>query len=182
MRSQGLTERAPRRGEIARRWLAAVGPATRDDLSRWWGYITPARAGKLLAGLGDELVEVDVEGTKQWLLASRAEEIQAAGPARVVRLVPAFDQYVVAIPRKGPGAPFDEKRRAQIYRQAGWLSPALLVDGRIEGVWRHERKGRRLELEIEHFGKAPSWVREGAEAEAARLQQFLGGELVLSWA
>src|SRR5438128_7314176 len=27
-----------------------------------------------------------------------------------------------------------------IYRPQGWISPALLVDGQVEGVWRHERK------------------------------------------
>ena len=167
--------------EVARRWLAALGPAERTDLSRWWGWITDARAGKLLASLGDEVVEADVEGSKLWVLASHAKEIAAAAPSRAVRLVPAFDQYVVGVPRKGPGAPFEARRRAQIYRQAGWLSPALVVDGRIDGVWRHERKGKRLAVEIAPFGKPPKWVRAGVEEEARRLADFLGGDLALGW-
>jgi hypothetical protein len=168
--------------DIARRWLGAIGPAGHDDFARWWGYISPANAGKLLASLGGDAVEVEVEGEQQWLLASQAGEIAASKPGRSVRLVPAFDQYVVGVPRKGPGAPFEEARRAQIYRQAGWLSPALVVDGRIEGVWRHERKGRRLSLEVEPFAKPPAWVRRAAEDEAERLRDFLGGELTLTWA
>lgn len=36
---------------ITRRFLAAYGPATREDYARWWG-ITPAAGGKLIAPLG----------------------------------------------------------------------------------------------------------------------------------
>jgi hypothetical protein len=49
-------------------------------------------------------------------------------------------------------------------------------------VWRHERSGRRLSVEIEPFAAAPAWVRRGAEAEAERLAGFVGGALSVSWA
>ena len=58
----------------------------------------------------------------------------------------------------------------------------LLVDGRMEGVWSHERKGERLVVELEPFGRLPRAVRPGAEAEAAALAGFLGGELQVSFA
>jgi hypothetical protein len=29
--------------------------------------------------------------------------------------------------------------KGYVYRPQGWLSPVVLVDGRMEGVWRHER-------------------------------------------
>jgi uncharacterized protein YcaQ len=169
---------------VARRWLGAFGPASREDLARWWGWISPARAGKLLASLEDEVAEVDVEGSPQLALASSVSELAAFEPARVVRLVPAFDQYVVGVPRKGPGAPFAAADRARIYRQAGWLSPSLLVDGRIEGVWKHELKGGALRVEVDRFagGRVPKWLRDGVAAEAERLAEFLGGEPKVSWA
>ena len=31
--------------------------------------------------------------------------------------------------------------KGHVYRPQGWLSPVVLVDGRMEGVWRHERRG-----------------------------------------
>jgi hypothetical protein len=55
------------------------------------------------------------------------------------------------------------------------------VNGRMEGVWKYERKGKRLLVSIEPFGKLPKWARAGAEAEAERLADLLGGELGLSW-
>jgi hypothetical protein len=29
--------------------------------------------------------------------------------------------------------------KGHVYRPQGWLSPVVLVDGRMEDVWRHER-------------------------------------------
>jgi hypothetical protein len=165
--------------EITRRFLAANGPATREDYARWWA-MTPARAMKLIAGLGEEVAQVEVEGTRAWMLAEHAQQAASAARARSVRLLPAFDQYVVAASRHArnllPG-PFEDR----VYRPQGWLSPVLLVDGRMDGIWRHERRGRRIEVRLEPFVEVPAWARSAAEDEADRLARFLGGSLELSW-
>jgi hypothetical protein len=75
--------------------------------------------------------------------------------------------------------PAAEVRR--IFRPQGWVSPILLVDGRIAGVWRHERRGRGIVVELEPFGRLPARARHGLEAEARRLADFLPGELDLNW-
>jgi hypothetical protein len=72
--------------------------------------------------------------------------------------------------------------KARVHRQAGWVSPVLLVDGRIEGVWRHERRGRRLEVTIAPFRRVPAAVRRSAAAEAERLAEFLGSDPQVTWA
>ena len=165
--------------EIARRYLGAHGPATREDLARWWAT-TPAAAGTLLRSLGEEAVEVTVAGTPMWMLDAHAREARAAGAPEGVRLLPAFDQYVVAATRHAeqlmPG-PY----RDRVYRPQGWLSAVLLVDGRMDGVWRHERKGRRVTIAFEPFVRVGREVRAAAEAEAERLAAFLGGEPAIEW-
>ncbi len=173
------TEEAVR--EVVRRFLAAYGPATREEFARWFGLTSPARAGKLIEGLGDEVVPVEVEGVRSWLLAADVAEARGAEPAGVVRLLPAFDQYVVAAPRDRE-AVLPAASKGRVYRPQGWLSPVLLVDGRIEGVWRHERAGDRLAVRLAPFGEVPAWVRRGAEAEAERLAGFVGGRAEVSWA
>ena len=110
------------------------------------------------------------------MLAEHVQEAEEAEPAGVVRLLPAFDQYVVAAPRDRE-AVLPEALKGRVYRQQGWLSPILLVDGRMEGVWRHERKGDRLVV-----ADQPGWVRRAAEEEGERLARFVGGELELDWA
>jgi hypothetical protein len=161
--------------EVIRRYLGAYGPATRDDLSRWWSALSAAQAGRLLSELA---VEVDVDGLRAYMLEEHVDEARAAEPERSVRLVPAFDPYVAGAPRAGHGI-FPVERRAEIYRQAGWLTPAILVDGVIAGLYRQERKGSRLEIAVQPFGRFPKWMAAAVEAEAERLAAWLGLSLVL---
>lgn len=166
--------------EVTRRHLGAFGPAAREDLARWWS-VPPARAGRMLEALGDEAVEVDVDGTAGWMLREHAEE--AAGeepPKRLIRLLPGFDMWVIGAARDA-AALLDPAEKKRVYRNQGWISPVLLVNGRMDGVWKHERKGKRLTVTIEPFGKLPKWARTGAESEAERLAAFLGGALEVTW-
>jgi hypothetical protein len=168
--------------EVTRRFLAASGPVTREDFARWWGIPSPARGGRLLERLGSEVARVEVEGTAAYALAADLPGLAEAGGSRAVRLLPAFDQYVVTATLQAehlmPG-PF----KARVYRPQGWLSPVLLVGGRMDGTWRQEAKGRRLLVTIEPFtGPPPAWARRATEAEAERLAAFTGGELELRWA
>src|SRR5918997_1305742 len=172
------TEGAAR--EVTRRYLAAYGPATREEFARWFGTSSPAQAGRLIEGLGEEIVSIEIEGSQAWMLAEHVSEVEVAEPSRVVRLLPAFDHYVVAAPRDRE-AVLPEALKSRVYRPQGWLSPVLLVDRHMEGVWSHERKGDRLVVEIEPFTKQPEWVRRAAEEEAERLPRLLGGELEFGW-
>jgi hypothetical protein len=112
------------------------------------------------------------------MLAADEEAAAKAELHETLRLLPAFDQYVVGAPR-GDDDVVPAKQRARVYRPQGWLSPVLLVDGRIAGVWSQERAGDRLVVEIERFGRLSRAARAGAEAEAEALAGFLGSKLEL---
>ena len=165
--------------EITRRYLGAYGPATSQDYARWLG-VAQARAKALIADLGAAVAEVDVEGTRAWMLAGDVPVARRAELSRSVRLLPAFDQYVVAASLHAVHLlPGDFKKA--VYRPQGWISPVLLVNGRVDGVWSHSKKAKGAAVRIEPFVKLPAWARRGAEDEAERLAEFLGGPLELSW-
>ena len=158
--------------EVTRHYLRAYAPSTREDLARWWGAISPPQAGKLLKSLGDEVALVDVEGERRYMLAEHVAEAAAAEPGGGVRLLPAFDQWVVTAPRGHP-AFLAAEHRDRVYRPQAWLSPVLLVDGRIEGTWSYEGSGERLRVTVDPFSELSPPVQQQAEAEAGRLAGFL---------
>jgi hypothetical protein len=166
-------------GAVTRRFFAACGPADRVDYARWWGT-DPAPAGRTMAGLGGGLVPVEVEGASAWMLRKDAEDAARAEPSPSVRLLPAFDQYVVTAPRQAEHL-LRADRRDRVYRPQGWLSPVLLVDGCMMGTWRHERRGSRVAVRIEPFGRLRAGARGEAAREAESLARFLGGRLELTW-
>jgi len=164
---------------VTRRYLAAYGPASRETYARWLGS-SPAYAGRLLARLGDEVLQAELAGERVWLRAADLDELRTAEPDGVVRLLPAFDPHVVAAPRDAP-AVLDPARRDRVYRPQGWLSPVLLVDGRFAGVWRQERRDAVIAVEIEPFEDLGAETRAAAEVEAARLGAFLGAGADVTW-
>lgn len=161
-------------GQMFLRYLASHGPAPADDVRRWWAGLSGARARAVLEGRAERLT---IEGEDAWA----APGFEPAEPVETVRLLPAFDQYVVAATRHAERLLPDPALRTRIYRNQGWLTPVLCVDGRMDGVWRFERKGKRLVVTIEPFTRLSRATRAAAEREAESLAAFLGGSLELSW-
>ena len=88
--------------EVTRRFLAAYAPTTTENLGLWTGF-GRARAKKMLAALGDDAIELEIEGEPAWALAADVEEIASVDPPDTARLLPAFDPWVVGTAPDGAG-------------------------------------------------------------------------------
>jgi hypothetical protein len=164
--------------DFVRRFLGAYGPVSAVDFGRWIEQPTIAKA--LLRASADELTEVEVEGRRAWALTSDLAVLAAGRRPRGVRLLPAFDQYVTGPrPREAfvpsAGIPL-------VYGQQGSVSPVLLVEGRVAGIWSHERRGDAIRVEVEPFQPLRPKVRKDLVDEVERLAEFLGGSPELSLA
>ena len=126
------------------------------------------------------MLNVEVAGTRARSLAADAEALASVPRASSVRLLPAFDPYVVGFrPRERFVA---ESHEARIFRPQGWISPVLLVDGAAAGVWKHERRRSALELTVEPFATLTDARRGAVAQEAELLGAFLGVPARLSFA
>ena len=166
--------------DVGRRFLAAYGPVRREEYQRWWGALrTPLQTERFLRSV-DGVTEVDLDGAKAFMLEDDVDTVASLGQPKGVRLLPAFDLYVVTAPRNDPLV-LDPAMKDRVYRKSAWFSPVLLVNGRMEGVWKHEKKGKRVIVTVDPFAPVKPAVKKAAGAEAERLAAFLGGTLDLSW-
>jgi len=177
--------------EVLRRYLAAYGPATPQEFAQWFA-VGPTAALGAWQRLGDEVIEVDVEGYRTSMLAA-----DAGAPLIAVldslRLLPQFDCYVVGgHPRDGL-IPTPAAGRAQAYA-GGWVRtarqaravlagpmPVLLVDGVVAGVWRRRRSGKRIDVCVEPFLPLTTGQRERVEEEVTRMGEILQASPALSF-
>ncbi len=141
--------------EVTRRALEAYAPLKAADLALWWGGFGPAPGRRMLAALGDEVVKVDIEGERLRMLAKDVDEMLSVGSLQRACLLPAFDPWVAGASRDA-SAVVDPEHRARVFRPQGWISPVVLMNGRMVGVWNRARKGRRLQVEIEPFAALPN--------------------------
>lgn len=158
--------------ELARRYLAAYGPATVRDFM-WWSGLPAAPARRAFALIAAELTEVEAFGVAAAALSATDLE---TGPARGVRLLGGFDSYLLGFRSRDPVLDPGHARRVLA---GGVIRSAVLVDGRVAGTWRLERRAGLSRVVVEPFtGIAPGRRAELA-AEAAGLGRFLGVETTL---
>lgn len=166
--------------EIARRYLHAYGPLTPYHFARWWNEGRVNVAKKVFKQIEDELEPVDVEGWQALALRSTIEPMKQASISGVVRLLPLFDAYVLDIGRTGePILP--KQYWKQVFRQGGWTTAVVLVDGIIKGVWDYKTKGAQTTIMVEMFDPPAKIIQRGIEAEAARLAEFLNTGVVVEY-
>jgi hypothetical protein len=165
--------------EVIRRWLRVYGPGSHHDLALWWGTAA-GRARKALEGLGDELIEVEVDGRRAFALAADAGELETAMPDGPARLLPGFDPYVVGFQPRDRLV--EHELLPRVSRTAGWISPVVLVGGRAVGVWEHRLRRGAMEIVIDPFAKLAAARRRELEAEGARLATALGARPAVSFA
>lgn len=156
--------------ELARRYFAAYGPATVQDLSAWSG-ISMAEARSAITGANASLADVTIQGQTGFVLKQRLR-LQAKPLTADVRLLPAFDTYLLAYRRRDLAVPLPLQRRLQ--RGGGWLHPAVVVNGRAVAAWSMRRTGLRGRLTVEPFEVLTKAVRAGVDDEVADITRFLG--------
>lgn len=158
---------AAARAELVRRWLHAFGPAPLDDV-QWWTGWNKGQTREVVAGLGDEVVDVELaDGTPAVLLAADADPV--APPEPWVALLPALDPTPMGW--KGRGF-YLGAHRERLFDRNGNIGPTAWCDGRIVGGWAHRPDGEVVVELLEDVG-AEAAAALAAEADAVRA--WLGG-------
>jgi hypothetical protein len=139
--------------EVFKRYLAAHGPATREEFARWWGFM-PANARRVIESSTKDIAPVNRAGAQAYILKKDLKLLQAAKEDSEVRALGMFDAYTLS------GLPFDEvvpkAKKNSVYRAGAWVSQVILLGGRVVGVWSHEtKKGTQIEVKVFKKGLPP---------------------------
>ncbi len=166
---------------LLRRYLHAYGPATAQDFAAW-SVVTVAQAKQIWSRVEKELAPVSLDGRVVGILRRDLPVLQRAKlRRRTVRLLPYFDSFLMG--HKGRGHLVDAAHYRRIYRPAGWVYPAVLVDGRVAGEWSYERRAGRLRVRIQPYEPLDADTRDGVRREAEDVARFLEtGEVRVSFA
>ncbi|TYL52093.1 winged helix DNA-binding domain-containing protein [Nocardioides sp. BGMRC 2183] len=151
---------------LVRRWLAAFGPGTEDDLV-WWLGATKTIVRRALADVGAVPVSLDGDAGG-WLLPDDLEPV--AAPEPWAALLPTLDSTVMGW--KHRDFYLDPAQRPYLFDTNGNAGNTAWWDGRIVGCWvQDEDAAVQVVLEDDVPGEA----RAALEAEAGRLTAWLDG-------
>lgn len=162
---------------LLRGFLQAYGPATVQDFAFWSG-ISVKESRDIWNSLAHEITDVSIEGETRAILIRDLEVLADSSLQQaVVRLLPGFDPFLLAHAEKDHM--IQDQHYKRVYRNQGWVSPVVLINGRIAGIWSCAKKGKSLLFQAELFEKVTRLQRSKIGDEVERLGSFLGGTITI---
>jgi hypothetical protein len=148
-------------------YFRAYGPATPDHVQYWLGDGLGAGRKRIqgwIAGLGDGLAAVDIGGEPALILREDLEDLVSTSARDTVRLLPAYDQWVLG-PGTADGHVVPPARRALVSTGAN----IAIVGGVVSGTWSLTRD----RVAVAWFAEGASPRTEAIDEEVARLATIL---------
>ncbi|GAA2238842.1 winged helix DNA-binding domain-containing protein [Kitasatospora cystarginea] len=164
---------AEAQAELVRRWLAAYGPATAEDVRWWTGWgvrevraaLTACAAAPVRLDVGDGAG--DVEG---YALPEDADgATDGPEPEPWAALLPGLDPTPMGWRQRDWFLPAEH--RADLFDRSGNIGPTVWWNGRIVGGWAQRADGEIVRELLEPVGAE---AEAAIDAESARLAVWLG--------
>jgi DNA glycosylase AlkZ-like len=170
----GWRDMSPREAEhdLVRRYLHTFGPATPHDFAIWSG-MTVGDAREVWAGHGEQIAPVRHLGTAAGVWRADLGPLAASsleGPT--VRLLPHFDSALLG--HRDHANIVERTHHRKVFRSQGWVSPVVLVNGTVAGVWALEPGHGNPTVRVRTFRTLTAAEERLLRDEVSLLAGFLG--------
>jgi DNA glycosylase AlkZ-like len=157
--------RAATTESLVLRYLAAYGPATPADAQAWSGIPS---LKSVFETLRPSLVAFRGERGGELFDLPDAPRPDPEVPAPV-RFLPEWDNAIVG---RADARLLAAEHRSRVFQPGLRVLATVLIDGRVAGIWKIERRKKVATLTIAPFGRVSTLVRRALESEAAGLLEF----------
>lgn len=170
----GPLDPATARIDVARRYLAAFGPASVEDLA---AYVGRGRGGigvwrAAVTALADELVELRDESGRALVDLADAPRPPGATPAPP-RLLARWDSLLLSHEPKRRDRVIADAHRPAVFRRNADVLPTFLLDGFVAGTWDLRTIDAAPAITLRPFSPIPRQQRDALVAEAGRIGSLL---------
>lgn len=157
---------------LLRRYLRAYGPATMQDFAYWRG-INRRDAKQLWATVAPECVEVDVDGTDNFLLKEDWATLHQPVPQAAkwpIKMLFRFEP--VLLPHKDKTWFVPAAQYKKVWRKSGHIEGVVLARGQAVATWRYTRRARGLSIVVYPFKPLPKYVQKAVTRRAQGVATF----------
>jgi hypothetical protein len=172
-----MDERVPERQQVSRdealarlatSYFNGHGPATMQDFI-WWSGLTVGEAKQALESVKFEF-QSETVGSQTFLFPNNV--FVPAPQKDLVHPLPAFDEFIIAYQDRT--ATLIPEQFQKIVSNNGVFRPALLLDGKVVGVWSRAAKKDRIDVEITLFMVLRPQILENIKDAFVRYGHFHG--------
>lgn len=160
---------------LVRRYLAAFGPATVDDVSSWTSMRGPT-IRRALDAMADEVRAFQDERGRALYDLTRAPR-PSGDTAAPVRFLPKWDSTLLAYTPAERIRILPAANHRSVIIKNGDVAQTFLVDGVVAGTWALVAKPKEAVVEMRAFGRIGRADRAALVEEGERLARFLAPEV-----
>ncbi|MBP6823123.1 MAG: AlkZ family DNA glycosylase [Acidobacteria bacterium] len=155
--------------ELARRYLAAFGPASVNDMQTWSGLKLPVLK-EIFEKLKPELQTYRDEAKRE-LFDLGGTSLPDENTPAPIRFLPEFDNLLLSHNKRHRIVA--DEHRSRVYLPALRVAATILIDGFVGGVWKVEKTKTAATLMIEPFDKLAKKDRATLIEEGELLVRFI---------
>lgn len=152
--------------KLMERYFTSHGPATLSDFVWWSGLtITDARVG--IESLKHKLESYSFEGNTYWFTGN-----PPATKNTTAYLLPNYDEYIVSYKDRSFAINVKDINKAD--PRGTIFNHTIIINGKIEGIWKKVIKKDLLRVELIPFKKLSNTSLKAVEFAANKYAEFLG--------
>ncbi len=136
-------ERDEALAELAKRYFQSHGPAALQDFI-WWSGLSAGESRKAIEIIKSKLVKKILNNKIFWM----SEKVQLKKSPDVY-LLPGFDEYLIGY--KDRTEIINKEHFKRLNAGGGFLSPTIIIKGRVTGTWKREFKRNKVIISIRPF-------------------------------
>lgn len=172
-RKYAALEKQKAANNLAERYFKAFGPARLKDFA-WWLGSTQKIAKEAMEKV--ELAEIE---DRLFLLKEDLEDFNSTEPEfnNEINILPQWDAYTMGYAGDGRDRLVDEKHLDKLYGKIGATGgnarPCILLNGLVVAAWRPQKKGNKLNIEVEMFERSNAATRKQITRAFDEIKDFL---------
>lgn len=153
--------------KLAERYFTGHCPATLEDFT-WWSGLPAKDARQALEIIKNKFIPETIQSKIYWLPASFS--IPAKSKSSFY-LLPAFDEYIISY--KDRTAAIEAQHQPKAFSNNGIFWPAIIMNGKVIGLWKRNIQKDKVIVEAEFFKKASKAAISSFKTESKKYGKFL---------
>jgi hypothetical protein len=131
--------------ELAKKYFTSHGPATLQDFT-WWSGLSVTNAKNALEMIRSGFISEKV-GTQTFWISDSFSFPKSFKES--VYLLPAYDEFIISYRDRSASVLFKEK--ATMISNNGIFRPVIVINGKVNGIWKRIRKKDKTIIETQFF-------------------------------
>lgn len=166
------------RVELLRKYIARHGPVSKEDIL-YWAYLTRQQLDETLTSLSGEIVEVEMERSKEpYIALDQDVDKKLPQPPRAV-VLPKYDSLMLTL--KDKSRFMDMRHYKRIFGALGMVRPTVLVDGFVAAIWRKVVKKTGISIEVHALKRISGGEKKAVEEKFSEYGKYAGLDVSVRW-